>query len=123
MSVNHLLAVARRKVNAPEGWKIGRWEVIGDTRDVLVHGCVPGVFQRGPRKGQPKFNGITMQACVVTDAEERAEHARYEAETGLCGDCGGERQVWAGWHHIEGTRYRPCRRCAASGRAPNGGPL
>jgi hypothetical protein len=54
---------------------------------------------------------------VVTDADVKAEYARYEEETGNCGDCYGKGKKVAGWHHIEGARYKPCVKCGETGTA------
>jgi len=73
-----------------------------------------GVISHGRRKGQPKYSA-DRKSVVVTIAEEQAEHARFEAETGKCGDCKGEGKVLAGWHHVTGTSYRECVACHGSG--------
>lgn len=117
--VNHEVSVARRKLGVGEDWQTCRWEILGDTRDaVLIEGRVPhGVYTRGPRKGQPKF-APPYQKCVVTDAEIRDERARFELETGSCAECGGTAETWAGWNVNTGDKWRPCRRCNATGKAP-----
>lgn len=110
--------VARRKLGAlPDGWEVCRWSRIG-TDAVLYEGGVPTVIQRGPNKGKKRWRG-PVQSAVVTDAEEWAERARYERETGRCANCYGSGRQWAGWHYQEGTKYRPCRACGATGCARN----
>lgn len=55
---------------------------------------------------------------VITPEEYDQEKAFYERDTGCCFDCRGTKQQWAGWGADTGTRYVPCRRCGATGRAP-----
>ena len=116
MPVNHHESVARRKVNGSPAWRLCKWELIGETRDVLIHGSVPGTFVSGPRKGQAKWMQ-PFDASVVTHEETVVEFARYELETGNCGDCGGDTRIMSGWSSDTGTRYIPCKRWAATGKA------
>lgn len=110
----HRDTVARRKLNAPPGFEFFKFQCIGNDAIALT-GCVSsGVFTKGKRKGRPRYDGKPLTA-VVTDAEAAAERARYEAETGKCGECCGSGQLFAGWHHIDGTTYRPCHVCAGTG--------
>jgi len=118
--MNYMNEVARRKVNGPDGWEICVWKRIGDGRDFVVEGGVPRILTRGPRKGRKRWDGPRLKT-VVTGAEIDAEHARYEAETGNCGDCGGKGEVFASWSVTDGTMMRPCQRCNATGKTPNGG--
>lgn len=115
--MSHLNEVARIKVGAPAEWEVFAWEVIGDTRDLVVIGGVPRLLKRGPRKGQKTWDG-PRQSAVVTRAELDAEHARYESATGNCGDCLGGGEVFAGWSAKDGTKMKPCHRCAGSGKRP-----
>lgn len=116
--MDHMNEVARRKVNGPEGWEICGWERLGDGRDFVVEGGVPRLLTRGPRKGHKRWDGPRLKT-VVTGAEIDAEHARYEADTGNCGDCGGTGEVLAGWSAKDGTKLEPCPRCGATGKTPN----
>ena len=59
-----------------------------------------------------------LRRVIVTKAELQAKAAVYETETGKCWDCKGTGQVWAGWSKADGTRYRDCPRCNATGNAP-----
>lgn len=109
--------IARRKLNAPPEWKWCRLEWI-EPDAMLVTGGVPRIYVRGPRKGQPKWGGVTREQCVVTEAERRAEWASYEASTGLCYNCCGEARTLYRWSKDSGTEYRECRRCTGTGKAP-----
>lgn len=115
--IDFISVVARKKLGASDEWQYFAWERVGEDA-LIVRGGVPiGTVSRGPRKGQPKWER-PGDRVVVTDAEERAERARYEAETGICSDCQGEKETWAGWSAEHGNRYRACRRCGATGQAP-----
>lgn len=117
--MSHMDEVARRKVSGPEGWAVCAWERIGDGNDLVVTGGVPRVLKAGPRKGKPTWRDVPTQNAVVTEAEIEAEKARYEADTGKCGDCYGKGEVFASWDHIEGVKHRKCGRCGGSGERPN----
>lgn len=111
----HLEVAGLRKLGNPEGFKFYRYEVLDD-ESFLLTGCVPsGTYTRGPRKGRPKYDGPARRV-TVNHAELKAERARYEAETGLCWDCRGEKRVVNGWTRVEGTTYVPCRECDSTGK-------
>lgn len=111
--MSHLDEVAKRKVSGPDGWEVYGWERVGS--DLLVEGGVPRLLKAGPRKGQKTWRDVPVQKAVVTSAELTAEHDRYEAETGKCGDCYGKGEVFASWSATEGTKYRQCQRCGGTG--------
>lgn len=117
--MDHLGAVARRKVGGAPEWEYFRWERIGEGRDFIVEGGIPRLLKTGPRKGSKTWRDSKTQKAVVTEAEIVAEHARYEADTGNCGDCGGEGEVFKSWHKDHGATMQPCKRCAGTGKAPN----
>lgn len=115
--INFTEVVARRKLGVGDDWLMHGWEVVGNTDDLIVRGGVPvGLCSRGPRKGRPKWAGKS-DSVVVTRAEERAERLKYEADTGKCHECQGTKETWAGWNCDTGDKYRPCRRCNATGVA------
>jgi len=121
--IGHRERIALRKIGDQPGFQWYEWEAIGNekTRDVLMTGCVvTRTYQRGPRKGQPVYDGL-KQRVVVTGAEIEAERTRYEAETGKCAECMGSARVVAGWDHITGAAYRPCRVCKATGKVHDEG--
>lgn len=110
----HREAVANRKLGDVPGFKWHTWECIGPDAIQFTGAVVVGTIEKGPREGRPKFSKDT-RCVVVTESEEITEYLRYEAETGKCGDCRGSGQVFASWHHIDGARYRECRKCHGSG--------
>ncbi|GAB3305762.1 hypothetical protein [Luteimonas notoginsengisoli] len=119
--INFVEQVARQKLGVGNDWLMYAWEVVGELEhaDLIVTGGVPvGLFQRGPRKGRPKWDRKLSQRVVVTRAEERAALLAFEASTGKCSGCQGSGEQWAGWSAESGNRTRPCRRCQASGVAP-----
>jgi hypothetical protein len=110
----HMDAVAIRK-SGVEGCEPFKYGAVGD--DSVITGGIPKVLTRGPRKGRKTWDGCKESPVVVTRVEQADEEARYVAETGNCGKCYGEKQTFASWDHIEGTKYRECRKCAGTGKA------
>lgn len=117
-SLGHLASAARRKVNGPPEWEACSWRCVGETNDVEVKGGVPvGVYKAGPRKGRQKWDSKSLDVCVISPREVEEEIVRYEAD-GPCADCFGTGRRWAGWDHVEGTKYVDCTRCDSTGKAP-----
>lgn len=116
--------VAKAKYNLPDEWHIYRWEALGipgQRSDVLVTGAVAPLKTRGKRKGQrnwSKLDKSTKMQGAITNAEIEAFLSAYEASSGNCHECEGSKEQWAGWSATEGNRYVPCRRCGATGLAP-----
>lgn len=108
---------ARKKLGKAAEWKAFFFEVMNDSGDVLIMGGVPTKIKTGPRAGHDKWNRKAADKCVVTRAELNAIRAEFERETGQCSECEGSGKTLAGWHHIEGDRFRPCSRCRATGKA------
>lgn len=119
------MTVARRKLGVGPEWEWCHIEAIdkrlisqGGRRDVLVEGAVPTVFfQSGPRKGKPNWKKIELQTVVVTQEEEDAEAAAFEATTGKCRECHGKGQTVASFG-VGGTKYRECFKCKGTGASP-----
>ena len=110
--IDHAETVALRKIGNPEGFSVCGWERLDD-------GSVMYRMQiEGPRDkdNYRTWTGSEKKACI-TDAELKAEVARYESETGLCAKCQGSAQEWWCWSVEDGNRYRPCRKCNATGKA------
>lgn len=120
--MSHMLSIAQRKAGGSEELKISGWTRIGTGNDFVVRVGVPRALKSGPRKGQLTFRDSKITEVLVSEAELQAEHARYEAATGNCGDCFGNGEVFASWHHIDGTKYRKCSRCHGTGKAPEATP-
>lgn len=114
MHTDHWDAAARRKMGLPAGWKAYCWEMVGD--DCIVIGSVPvGVFERGPRKGKPKWEGEGTKV-IVTAAEGRAEIGHYERETGNCHNCLGTGKEFESWAKDTGLKLKTCETCKGSGK-------
>lgn len=106
--------VARRKLKQPDTWRWWSIRRVGDTDDALVRGAVPvGTRKDGSPKFPPKRDS---QECVVADVEREAAIREWETATGLCARCGGCGQRAWSWG-VEGTKFKPCERCGASGKA------
>lgn len=114
-SIVHLESAARRKLGASKEWKSYRWEVL--TGGFLVTGAVPvGLYKSGPRKGKPKWQGRGTKV-LLSETEVVAEVALYIRETGNCANCCGTKQEFLSWRVNEGTKFRPCSECGATGKA------
>jgi hypothetical protein len=105
VQVDHLLNIARRKTNRPTA-VTASWEALGE----------PG-HHDGVRMEIADDNVTwgNRETVLVDRREEDAEPARYEAETGKCGLCGGDGQEWRGWNRETGSRWRECKRCNGMG--------
>ena len=119
-SIQDIMNVAAEKVSI-EGWQGYSWDRL-DGGDSLVVGCVPdGVFSRGPRKGQPRFNkpvSGTTKKIAVSYTEMQAAAERYEKETGNCWHCKGTGEGFKGWHHETGEKRDTCPKCGGTTVAP-----
>ncbi|MGF6212385.1 hypothetical protein [Comamonas sp. 4034] len=115
--------VAREKLGEKaKDWQIFRWERIGDGNDFVVGFGQTRLKTSGKNKGETTWRGIDGRQLphgkvVVTGAEMDAARAKYETDTGHCGECGGTGQAWCGWSAAEGTKYRTCHRCNGTGKA------
>lgn len=111
-NIEHLYTLARRKLRVGPDWQACRMEWVGDA--MLIEGGVPN--PPGPRGGTAKrWKGVETCKTVVTAAEGNAEEARYETETGKCGQCLGEKRERNGWSRDTGTMWVTCRRCKGTG--------
>lgn len=109
--IDHRMSVANQKAGKrPDNFLWHTWECLDDG-SVMMTGCTSsGPVTKGKRKGKPKYDGDDVRV-VVTPQEELAEERRFAAETGLCGECGGDGKVVQGWNHITGMEYRECPSC------------
>lgn len=111
MIFGHRENVALRKLGNPDGFMFYAWHCL-DASIVKMTGCVPTRnYTRGKRKGQPDYGSGPAKVVYVAEVEVKAEYARYEAETGHCGECMGEGHVFAGWSVDAGTKHRTCPKC------------
>lgn len=107
--------VARRKLGRSAEWRWAKWTALPG--GYCVWGGVPRPKTRGKNKGSPTWDA-PLDECVVLDAEIMAAELEYEDDTNRCCACSGDGQEWSGWSAADGNRYRPCRRCGATGVAP-----
>ncbi len=116
--MNHMETVARRKAGGSDAWEFCAWESVGEG-GMIVEGGIPRLLKAGPRKGKKTWRDMPTQKVVVTAAEIDVEHARYEAETGKCGDCFGNGQKFARWSQANGVELKECGPCKGTGVAPS----
>ena len=113
---------ARRRGGLGEDWTIF-------SAEVLPHGWNPqaakvyrvgiGIARpitRGPRKGQPTWDGPRREDWIP-ESDLEAEARTYERETGNCCSCLGDGKELVRWSVDEGSEYRPCRDCNGTGKA------
>ena len=109
MRVDHILNLARRKAGRPTA-VCRSWACIGEPT-VGLRVEIADDAEHWPNR----------QTVLIDKTEMDAEPRRYEAETGMCGNCGGDGQEWRGWSRDGGHRWRSCRRCNGTGNAAAGG--
>lgn len=109
---------ARKKLDVGDDWRWCKAEWIDD--DSLLEGAVPSLISRGPRKGFPTWKRLKLDKVIVTAGELAQAKADYESATGKCHECAGSALRNTGWSSESGRRFKPCGRCAATGKAPGG---
>ena len=110
-----LTMIGRKKLNLAEPWSHCGWKRMDPDR-WIVRMAQERILTRGPRKGKPTWEG-EVKEVFINESEVKAAELAWEKETGKCQNCGGDGQAWAGWHHINGTSYKTCRRCDGTGMA------
>lgn len=110
------------KCAMPQGWRIYAFDS-GEkgSADFEVKGRVCADFQFGERAGHPNwkdFDPATEYTLRIGNQELIDWMLAREAETGVCADCDGTGQSWAGWDKDAGHKYRECRRCSGTGKSP-----
>lgn len=111
---HHMVTVAIRK-SGIEGWEPFYYKRIG-TDGILIKGGIPRLLIKGPRKGNKTWDRKDSTSVVVTDSEIKAEEKRYSEETGNCAECCGEGKTVSSWSITDGTKYKPCKPCAGTGK-------
>ena len=113
----HNLA-AQYRHGLPATWQWRRSAIL-DGWFIELNGASPiGTYQRGPRKGQPKFPAATnYRRVIITTVDVAEARSRWEHETGQCSRCGGTGQEVAQVSASTGATYRACRACEGSGKA------
>jgi DnaJ-class molecular chaperone len=113
---------ARELLGLPPDWRVYRWTVKG--RGVEVEGAVCNAFiTRGKWKGRTNWKKKDLNTLItitIPDALHKQWMREWESRTGLCHNCSGTGEEWAGWSAAEGTKRRPCRPCGASGLKSEG---
>lgn len=116
---------ARELLDMPPEWRAYRFEAKG--KGVLVEGAVvTEVYKRGPRAGTLNYgkrDKSTEAVIVILDAQHQQWLMDWEGATGKCHKCDGTSREWAGWTRSDGSIYRPCTRCDATGQAQLNRPI
>ena len=119
---------AKEKFNLAADWRIFRWECFPKSADKCTHVMVTGavcnaVICSGKRAGQTNWDKrdktTEFSLPVVIDDFEKWK-PEWEKKSGKCWVCLGTGQRWIGWHHIDGDKYQPCKRCLTTGKPPGG---
>ncbi len=96
-------------------WRPSSYQALDDG-SILIVGSMTRAITRGPNKGHPVWDKKSHTTCTLTQADIKEEERIYEKETGKCHACEkGYRVASVG---IDGTLYRKCKRCNATGEAP-----
>ena len=122
MNVKLLEKQAKEKFSLPENWEWFRWETLphppANHTFVKLTGCpITERYKSGKRKGRPKYSLATSMSVTITLAEHEAYLLAWEKETGQCSACTGSGEELERWHHIDGTKMRPCGKCNGSKKA------
>lgn len=115
---------AREKAGMPPDWEACEWKCMppGEVQPIYfaVKGAIAPVITRGPRKGQRNWARkikSTVRSVAITPVDHEKWVAEWVTRTGKCPKCLGEGQVFARWNEAEGTTYKPCAECGATGKA------
>jgi hypothetical protein len=118
---------SRDELGMPETWRIFKWEAVGPVhgpraaQSVVVCGAIVPDKTRGKYKGCPDWKSRDKRDDISLAIPMLALDAfklKWEANHNACHKCGGDGQELAGWSSTEGSRYRPCSRCNATGLPP-----
>lgn len=117
---------AVQKAGMPVGWRWFSSEVLNyqaarKYQSFLLCGAVVPNIEKGKYAGQPKWKGRDKnndRSFSVSVPALEAFYREWEIAEGKCHTCLGTGEAWAGWSKAEGTRYKPCPRCGATGRPP-----
>lgn len=114
---------ARELLQMPDGWRWYEWHCLpekGPTQVMRIKGAVVPIHESGKNAGTPNWKGRdkdTERELYITPQQQKDWLARWEQQTGKCSTCQGTAQEYASWHYIEGTKYRPCTKCGATGKS------
>lgn len=68
-------------------------------------------------KHKNPLGGDDFATTQFTPDEHEQWCCLWEVRTGKCRECEGEGREWVGWSAAAGSRYRPCVKCQATGKA------
>lgn len=107
----HAEIVARRKLAPlPQGWVVCGWRQVDKDR-LLISGGVARPMTLWSGLAGRLIEGELQSVLVLMD-EVRAEIARYEAQTGKCGECMGSGRKSSERRMGRLFAGSPCPRCA-----------
>lgn len=117
MNFGHYAEVVAREKVGITNWKAYLWRVLDRNSGIFwLKGGVPKKIQIGKRKGENNWRGVPTNVVYVTKQECEAAYAKYEADTGNCGECLGGGKILRS-AHINGTRiYDACPKCSGTRR-------
>lgn len=121
-----LMEIHARSISSiPAGYEFSGWRAVGTHPKYvgvnIIFSETDGVFSRGPRKGTtrwksgPRRNDIIV---FVADAAHDKWLRTWERKNDQCCKCRGSREEAFSWSSTDGTSYRPCSRCGATGKPP-----
>ena len=123
--VNFMEEHARELLGMPPEWQAFRFEAKGpvntptdDGKFICVTGAVTPTVTQGKRRGCPnwrKRDKETEMTVTIPLIKHREWERNWETTNNKCFRCQGHGQEMAGWSVDEGTKYRPCPRCKATG--------
>lgn len=115
---------AREKAGMGADWKPWAFECLPHhpqpTELVQVTGAVVPLKTRGKHAGRPDWNKkdkSTIRTVYITLKDHAEWVKEWERKTGLCANCEGSGEEWAGWSVAEGSKKRPCAKCGATGKS------
>ena len=115
---------ARDKAGMGEDWSPYSFKCLPEhpqkSELVEVIGAVAPLKTRGKSKGShnwDKMDKSTKRTVYITFKEHAEWVKGWEKKTGLCANCKGTGQQWAGWSVTDGYKYRNCGKCRASGKS------
>lgn len=106
---------AREALGLSNDWEMYRWKDLYD-QAIEVGLSIPTRFERGPRKGQKKWDRKNERVFVCSYESLDAWREAWSIRTGNCLKCRGSGRQWRGWSQKEGTKYRQCPVCDGTGK-------
>lgn len=104
-------AIIRKRFNLGEEFRWSQIEAI-DGGTLVTYGKTVKT-----KTGETKWER-PLKRAIVSDAELQQAKDDYETETGKCYICEGTVQERYGWSITAGAKFRPCKRCNSTGKAP-----